>query len=62
MSWTRTETAKVLGVGVLPLARGIEVRMRAPWRDPGFVGAGLPRRHQVSTARFRAHLYLLDLN
>jgi inner membrane protein len=47
---------------LLPLARSTDVTMRAPWRDPGFVGAALPLEHQLDAHGFSAHWHLLDLN
>ena len=47
---------------LLPLARSTDVTMRAPWRDPSFVGAALPLEHQLDAKGFSAHWHLLDLN
>jgi inner membrane protein len=47
---------------LLPLARTTDVNMRAPWRDPSFVGAALPQEHQVGAKGFSARWRLLDLN
>ncbi|HEV2681490.1 MAG TPA: cell envelope integrity protein CreD, partial [Rhodanobacter sp.] len=47
---------------LLPLARSTDVTMRAPWRDPSFVGAALPLEHRLDTKGFSAHWHLLDLN
>ncbi|HVC16627.1 MAG TPA: cell envelope integrity protein CreD [Rhodanobacter sp.] len=47
---------------LLPLARSTDVTMRAPWRDPSFVGAALPLQHQLDARGFSAHWHLLDLN
>ena len=47
---------------LLPLARSTDVTMRAPWRDPGFVGAALPLEHQFDARGFSAHWHMLDLN
>ena len=47
---------------LLPFARSTDVTMRAPWRDPSFVGAALPLEHQVDANGFSAHWHLLDLN
>lgn len=47
---------------LLPLARSTEVDVRAPWRDPSFVGAALPLEHRVDANGFSAHWHLLDLN
>ncbi|MDE3071483.1 MAG: cell envelope integrity protein CreD [Pseudomonadota bacterium] len=47
---------------LLPLARSTDVGMRAPWRDPGFVGAALPQRQRIDAQGFSAHWHLLDLN
>jgi inner membrane protein len=47
---------------LLPLARGTDVTMRAPWRDPSFVGAALPLEHAIDANGFSAHWHLLDLN
>ncbi|WP_108472787.1 cell envelope integrity protein CreD [Rhodanobacter thiooxydans] len=47
---------------LLPLARSTEVTMRAPWRDPSFVGAALPLEHAIDTRGFNARWHLLDLN
>ncbi|TAM57828.1 MAG: cell envelope integrity protein CreD [Rhodanobacter sp.] len=47
---------------LLPLARSTDVTMRAPWRDPSFIGAALPLQHQLDTREFSAHWHLLDLN
>jgi inner membrane protein len=56
---------KLAGTGslqLLPLARSTDVNMRAPWRDPGFIGAALPLQRQLDASGFRAHWHLLDLN
>lgn len=47
---------------LLPLARSTDVTMRAPWRDPSFVGAALPLEHRIDVRGFSAHWHLLDLN
>jgi len=47
---------------LLPLARSTQVNMRAPWRDPSFVGAALPLEHRFDANGFSAHWHLLDLN
>ncbi|MDE2155935.1 MAG: cell envelope integrity protein CreD [Xanthomonadaceae bacterium] len=47
---------------LLPLARNTDVTMRAPWRDPGFIGAALPLQHRIDAQGFSAHWHLLDLN
>ncbi|WEN14716.1 cell envelope integrity protein CreD [Rhodanobacter sp. AS-Z3] len=47
---------------LLPLARSTEVTMRAPWRDPSFVGAALPLEHSIDANGFSARWHLLDLN
>lgn len=47
---------------LLPLARSTDVTMRAPWRDPSFIGAALPLEHQLDAKGFSAHWHLLDLN
>ncbi len=47
---------------LLPLARSTDVNMRAPWRDPSFVGAALPLEHRLDASGFSAHWHLLDLN
>ena len=47
---------------LLPLARSTDVTMRAPWRDPSFVGAALPLEHQLDAHGFSAHWHMLDLN
>jgi inner membrane protein len=47
---------------LLPLARSTDVTMRAPWRDPGFVGAALPLEHAIDAHGFSARWHLLDLN
>jgi len=47
---------------LLPLARSADVTMRAPWSDPGFIGAALPLEHTIDTSGFSAHWHLLDLN
>lgn len=47
---------------LLPLARSTEVTMRAPWRDPSFVGAALPLTHRIDVDGFSARWRLLDLN
>ncbi len=47
---------------LLPLARSTDVTMRAPWRDPSFVGAALPLEHAIDARGFSAHWHLLDLN
>jgi inner membrane protein len=47
---------------LLPLARSTDVTMRAPWRDPSFVGAALPLEHQLDAKGFSAHWHMLDLN
>ena len=47
---------------LLPLARSTDVTMRAPWRDPSFIGAALPVEHRVGAKGFSAHWHLLDLN
>lgn len=47
---------------LLPLARSTEVTMRAPWRDPSFVGAALPLAHSIDANGFSARWHLLDLN
>jgi len=46
----------------LPLARRTDLALRAPWRDPSFVGAALPLTHAIDAQGFRAHWHLLDLN
>ena len=47
---------------MLPLARGTDVTMRAPWSDPSFIGAALPLEHTIDADGFSAHWHLLDLN
>ena len=47
---------------LLPLARSTDVSMRAPWRDPSFVGAALPLEHRIDAQGFSAHWHMLDLN
>lgn len=47
---------------LLPLARTTDVRMKAPWRDPGFIGAALPLEHTIDAHGFAAHWHMLDLN
>jgi inner membrane protein len=47
---------------LLPLARSTDVTMRAPWRDPSFVGAALPLEHAIDANGFSARWHLLDLN
>ena len=47
---------------LLPLARSTDVTMRAPWSDPGFIGAALPLEHTIDADGFSAHWHLLDLN
>jgi inner membrane protein len=47
---------------LLPLARSTDVTMRAPWRDPSFVGAALPQERQLDARGFSAHWHMLDLN
>jgi inner membrane protein len=47
---------------LLPLARSTDVTMRAPWRDPSFIGAALPLEHQLDAKGFSAHWHMLDLN
>ncbi|MFC5582349.1 cell envelope integrity protein CreD [Rhodanobacter terrae] len=47
---------------LLPLARSTDVAMRAPWRDPSFIGAALPLEHQLDAKEFSAHWHMLDLN
>lgn len=47
---------------MLPLARGTDVTMRAPWSDPSFIGAALPLEHAIDASGFSAHWHLLDLN
>jgi inner membrane protein len=47
---------------LVPLARSADVTMRAPWRDPSFVGAALPLERQIDARGFDAHWHLLDLN
>lgn len=47
---------------LLPLARSTDVTMRAPWPDPGFVGAALPLERSIDGHGFSAHWHLLDLN
>lgn len=47
---------------LLPLGRSTEVSMRAPWRDPSFVGAALPLEHRLDAHGFSARWHLLDLN
>ncbi|EIM02369.1 inner membrane protein [Rhodanobacter thiooxydans LCS2] len=47
---------------LLPLARSTDVTMRAPWRDPGFIGAALPLERSIDGHGFSAHWHLLDLN
>lgn len=47
---------------MLPLARGTDVTMRAPWSDPSFIGAALPLEHAIDASGFSAHWRLLDLN
>ncbi|EIL87789.1 inner membrane protein [Rhodanobacter fulvus Jip2] len=47
---------------LLPLARSTDVTMRAPWSDPGFIGAALPLAHTIDADGFSAHWHLLDLN
>ncbi|MFC5524682.1 cell envelope integrity protein CreD [Rhodanobacter ginsengisoli] len=56
------ELAGTESLQLLPLARSTDVNMRAPWRDPSFVGAALPLEHQLDTHGFSAHWHLLDLN
>lgn len=58
-------TLKLAGIDalqLLPLARSTDVTMRAPWSDPGFVGAALPLEHRIDPQGFSAHWHLLDLN
>ena len=60
-----TITLKLAGtesIQLLPLARSIDVAMRAPWRDPSFTGAALPLEHRIGADGFVAHWHLLDLN
>ncbi|KZC18736.1 MULTISPECIES: cell envelope integrity protein CreD [Rhodanobacter] len=47
---------------LLPLARSTDVTIRAPWRDPSFVGAALPLARSIDGHGFSAHWHLLDLN
>jgi inner membrane protein len=47
---------------LLPFARSTDVNMRAPWRDPSFIGAALPLEHKLDAKGFSAHWHLLDLN
>jgi len=47
---------------LLPLARTTEVKMRAPWPDPSFIGAALPLERTVDADGFSARWHLLDLN
>jgi inner membrane protein len=47
---------------LLPLARSTAVTMRAPWREPSFVGAALPLEHSIDANGFSARWHLLDLN
>ncbi|MHA6205422.1 cell envelope integrity protein CreD [Dyella soli] len=47
---------------LLPLARTMDVKMRAPWPDPSFVGAALPVERQVDAHGFSARWHMLDLN
>ncbi|BFI95217.1 MAG: cell envelope integrity protein CreD [Rhodanobacter sp.] len=62
---TVAATLKLAGTGalqLLPLARDTDVSMRAPWRDPSFVGAALPLERSIGASGFSAHWHLLDLN
>ncbi|GGY33835.1 cell envelope integrity protein CreD [Rhodanobacter panaciterrae] len=47
---------------LLPLARSTDVTMRAPWRDPSFIGAALPLEQAIDAKGFSAHWHMLDLN
>jgi inner membrane protein len=47
---------------MLPLARTVDVRMRAPWPDPSFIGAALPVERTVDGRGFSARWHMLDLN
>jgi inner membrane protein len=56
---------KLAGTGalqMLPLGRSTDVTMRAPWPDPGFVGAALPLERSIDGHGFSARWHLLDLN
>jgi inner membrane protein len=46
----------------LPLARHTEANLAAPWPSPGFTGAFLPGKHDVTVQGFDAHWQVLDLN
>jgi inner membrane protein len=47
---------------LLPLARTTDVKIRAPWADPSFIGAALPVERTVSAQGFSARWHILDLN
>lgn len=56
---------KLAGTGalqLLPLGRSTDVTMRAPWPDPGFIGAALPLERSIDGHGFSARWHLLDLN
>ncbi|HJW06876.1 MAG TPA: cell envelope integrity protein CreD [Rhodanobacter sp.] len=50
------------GLQMLPLGRSTDVTMRAPWPDPGFIGAALPLERSIDGHGFSARWHLLDLN
>ena len=56
------QVAGIESLQVLPLARSTDLAVRAPWRDPSFIGAILPAERQVDGKGFSAHWHMLDLN
>ncbi|WP_303310474.1 cell envelope integrity protein CreD [Hymenobacter sp. BT730] len=45
-----------------PLGRETRVELKAPWPDPSFAGAFLPRKHSVTPQGFQASWRVLHLN
>ncbi|ALD20241.1 cell envelope integrity protein CreD [Hymenobacter sp. DG25A] len=45
-----------------PLGRETRVQLQAPWPDPSFAGAFLPRQHSVTPQGFQASWRVLHLN
>ncbi|RDI97645.1 cell envelope integrity protein CreD [Dyella solisilvae] len=58
----RLQLAGTQSLQLLPLARTVDARLRAPWPDPSFTGAALPVERRVDAQGFSARWHMLDLN
>lgn len=58
----KLQLAGTQSLQMLPLARTTDVKLRAPWPDPSFIGAALPLERAVNADGFSARWHLLDLN